>query len=65
MAAEGQPDKMASDFEVHMKKRCGIEFFHAEKMAPADIHQHLLNVSGNQTVDMSTERWWVGVFQQR
>lgn len=32
MAAEGQPDKMASDFEVHMKKRCGIEFFHAEKL---------------------------------
>jgi len=48
-----------------MKQLHITEFIHAEKMAPADIHQHLLNVSGNQTVDMSTERWWVGVFQQR
>ena len=38
MAAEGQSDEMASDMEVHMKERCVIEFFHAEKMAPIDIH---------------------------
>ena len=34
MAAEGHPDTMASDMEVHMKQRCWIEFLHAEKMHP-------------------------------
>ena len=32
MAAEGQSEKMVSDMEVY--------FFHAEKMALADIYQH-------------------------
>ena len=50
MAAEGQSDRMVSDMEVHMKQRCGIEFLHAEKMAPIDIHLHLLNVYGVQMV---------------
>ena len=31
MAAEAQSYKMKSDMEVHMKKRCGNEFFHTEK----------------------------------
>jgi len=31
MAAEGQADKMASDMEVHMKRRGGSEFFHEKK----------------------------------
>ena len=31
MAAEGQFDKMASDMEVWMKKRCATEHLHAEK----------------------------------
>ena len=35
---EGQSDKMASDMEACMKHRCVNEFFHAEKMAPTDIH---------------------------
>ena len=56
MAAEGQSDRMVSDMEVHMKQRCGTEFLHVEKMAPTDIHQHLLNVYGDQTVDVSTVR---------
>ena len=38
MAAEGQPEKMASDMEVSMEKRCGAEFLHAEKVASVDIH---------------------------
>ena len=59
MAAEGQSDKMASDMEVHMKQRGAPEFLHAEKMAPIDIHQYLLNVHGDQTVDVSTVRWLV------
>ena len=59
MAAEGQPDKMASDIEVHMKERCAIGFLHVEKMASLDIHQCLLNVFGDQTVNVSTVRQWV------
>lgn len=31
-------------------------------MAPVDIHQHLLDVYGDQRVDVSTVRLWV--FQQ-
>jgi len=62
MKAEGQSDKMASDMEVHMKQRFVIEFLHAEKIAPNDIHRHLLNVYGDQTVDVSTVRWWVAHF---
>ena len=30
-----------------------------KKMAPIDIHQHSLNVYGDQTVDVSTVRQWV------
>ena len=56
MAAEGQSDRMVSDVQVNMKKRCGIEFIHLEKMAPVDIHLHLLNVYGGQTVHVSTAR---------
>ena len=59
MAAEGQSDKMASDMEVQMKQRCVTEFLHAEKMAPIDIHRHLLNIYEDQTVNMSAVRWWV------
>ena len=62
MAAEGQSDKMTSDMEVLMKQRCVIEFLHAEKIEPSDIHRHLLNVYGDQTVDVSTVRRWVARF---
>ena len=49
---------MASDMEVQMKQRCVIEFLHVENMAPTNIHQWLLNVDGDQTVDVSTVRQW-------
>jgi len=62
MTAEGQSDKMASDVEVRMKHRCVIEFLHAEKIAPNDIHGRLPNVYGDQTVDVSTVRWWLAPF---
>ena len=62
MAAEGQSDKMASDMEVRMKQRCVIEFLHAEKIAPNDTHRRLVNVYGDQTVDVSTMRRWVARF---
>jgi len=44
--------------EVHMKQRGGIEFLCAEKIAPIDSHQHLLNIYGDQTVHVSTLTWW-------
>jgi len=45
-----------------MKQRCVIEFLHAEKIAPNDIHRCLLNIYGDQTVDVNTVRWWVAHF---
>jgi len=62
MAAEGQSVKMVSNMEVSLKKKHVIEFLHAEKMAPTDIHQHLLNICGEQPVDVSTVRQWVVCF---
>ena len=37
----------------------GMEFLHADKMAPTDIHWCMLKVCGDQNVEMSTLRWWV------
>ena len=54
MAAERQ-----SDMEACMRQRCVIEFLHVEKNSPADIHQCMLSVYGDQTVDVSTMRQWV------
>jgi len=62
MTAGGQSDKMAYDMEVRMKQRCVIEFLCEEKIAPNDIHRRLLNVYGDQTVDVSTVRRWVARF---
>ena len=44
-----------------MKQRCVIK--HTEKMTPTDIHLHLLNVYGDQTMDVSTVRQWVMHFR--
>jgi hypothetical protein len=62
MRVEEQPKKMASDMEVCMKQRGVTEFLHAEKIAYKDIYQRLLNVYGDQTVDISTVRQWVACF---
>ena len=43
--------------------KCIIEFLHVEKMTPTDIHWHLLNVYGDQTVCEHSEVVG-GVFQQ-
>ena len=57
--------RMVSGMEVSLKQRCITEFLHAEKMVPTDIHQHLLNIYGDQTVDVSTvRRWWVVCFSR-
>ena len=45
-----------------MKQRCVIEFPHVEKMAPTDIHGRLLNVFGDQTVNVSAVKQWVICF---
>jgi len=64
MAAEGHSDIMVSDVEVHVKQMCIIEFFHAGKMAPNDIHRCLLNVFyGDQTEEESTVRQWAVHFR--
>jgi len=47
------------------EQRHETEFLHAEKMVPTDIHQHLLNISGEQRVDVSTVRLWMVCFSSR
>jgi len=63
MAAEGQSDRTVSDVKVLMKKRCIIEFLHAEKMASIDIHWRLLNFYANGGCEHSEEV--DGAFQQQ
>jgi hypothetical protein len=62
MTAKGQSDKMTSNMEVRMKQRCVIEFLHAEKIVSNNINRRLLNIYGDQTVDVSTVRRWVARF---
>ena len=38
MVLEGQPDKMMSDMEVHIKQRGIIEFLYVKKIGLIDIH---------------------------
>jgi len=63
MVAVGQFDKMTSDRDVCVKKRCETEFLCAEKMVSIDVHQHCW-------MFMKTKQWmWAqrgvgGVFQQ-
>jgi len=55
MTAERHSEKMASDMEVHMKQMCVNKSILVENMA-YDLHQCLLNVYGDQTVDVNTVR---------
>jgi len=57
MAAEGQSDRMVSEMGVHAKQKYVTELLHEEKMVSTDIHQHLLNIYEDQTLDMRTVRW--------
>jgi hypothetical protein len=52
--AEEQSGKMVPDMEMHTKQRYVSELLHAEKTAPVDIHQHLLNVRRDQAVVVRT-----------
>jgi len=45
-----------------MKQKCGTEFLQIEKIAPTDVHWHLLNIDVDQTVDVSIARQWVVCF---
>jgi len=53
---------MAADMDTGRKQRGAAQFLHVEKIAPIDIHQYLLNVYGDQTVDVSTVRRCVVCF---
>jgi len=51
MVAEGQPsDEMKYDMDVLMKKRCGTESLHGEKMSP-------LPLSNACWTSMETKKW--------
>ena len=51
--------------EWHLTWKClwskgvSLNFSMWKKTAPTDIHLHLLNSYGDQTVDVSTVKWWV------
>ena len=47
-----------SDTEVRTEQLCGIEFLSLEKIALIDSHRLLLNIYGEQIVDVSTVKWW-------
>ena len=62
MAADGQSDRMVSEVGVHVDQSGVIELLRVEEMAPSDIQQALMSVSGQQSVDVSTVRWWMMCF---
>ena len=62
MVVEGRSDEVVSYTEICRKQGLVIEFLHEEEMGSTDIHRHLLRVGGDQTVDVSTVRWWVVCF---
>ena len=49
--------------EWHLRRKCVwnsvTEFPHELKTASTDIHWYLLNIGGNQIVEVSIVRWWV------
>lgn len=48
---------MVSDIEVWMRRRSAAELFDVEKIAPIVIHQCLLDIYGDQSVDVRAMRW--------
>ena len=65
MAAEEPSDRTVDDMEVHMKQGWGIECdCKKKKMAPMDIHWHLLNVYGDQPNGCEHSEAVGGAFQQ-
>jgi hypothetical protein len=60
--AEEHSDKMVHEKKVCVKQWRVNDFLHEEKIAPAHIHRHLLNVYRDKTMDVRTVRWWVARF---
>ena len=66
MAAEGQPDTMASDVEVCMKQMCVTEFLHAEKngthwhslMLAEDSRKTKSGCEHSEVVGGTFQHWW-------
>ena len=58
-----QTDRMASGTEVCMQQRYVTDLLGTEKISPTDIHWHLLNIYGDQTVDVNTVVWCVSAFE--
>lgn len=55
MTNEPQSGKMASDIYVLTNQSCVFEFLHAEKIELSENHRSMLNVFGDQTLDLSTD----------
>ena len=49
--------------DVRFKQRAVIEFLTAEKVPPIDNHRRMQAVYGDQYLDVSTVRRWVGRFK--
>lgn len=56
LATEGQTDKMAPVMEMHTKQMYVTEFLHLEKIATIYTDRCLMNVSGDQRVDIRAMR---------
>ena len=55
IVTERQSNNLASNMEVHMKQRCADEYFHMKKkIASIGILWFLMNIHGDQTMDVST-----------
>ena len=52
--------KMAAVAEHRRKQRAVIEFLFLEGESAANIHRRLRNVYGNESLDVSTVRRWIG-----
>ena len=57
MTAEWQSHRIAFDMEVCMKQRYVSKHLRWERIATTNIHQWLLNIYGDQAVDVSMVRW--------
>jgi len=49
--------------DVRFRQRAVIEFLTVEKGPPIEIHRRMQGVYGDQCVDVSTVRCWVGRFK--
>ena len=59
---DGQCGRMVLMWKCIWSKNVSLNSFMCNKMAPTDIPWCLLNADGDQTVDVSTVRWWVERF---